>query len=268
MFRIKLASVSYTGQYIGNDLKFTLKIGNKTNQFQTKITLGLSYKPSQEKGTLIKAANIPGNIGTKISIELKVVEADVFIDDIGLGRFTFEIPKYSIWDKPYKYTVSVSESSKIAKLTFELQILCLHSLFAKLWKNHPAIKGIINPCSNNGKPNFDNQCAIRMSVAIVDSGINLDTFGGEFCWYQHGRRHILRAQQLADWLANQVIIFGNATKHRGVTSKNFADKLGIVFFRNFWGTGNQGDHIDIWNGKNIAGGSLDYFSRSEEVWFW
>jgi hypothetical protein len=39
-------------------------------------------------------------------------------------------------------------------------------------------------------------------------------------------------------------------------------------WRNFWGTGNQGDHIDLWNGEEIAHGTLDFFIRSEEVWFW
>ena len=31
---------------------------------------------------------------------------------------------------------------------------------------------------------------------------------------------------------------------------------------------NQGDHIDLLNGHQIAKGALDYFERSEEVWFW
>ena len=45
-------------------------------------------------------------------------------------------------------------------------------------------------------------------------------------------------------------------------------KTGIVFFRNSWGRGNQGDHIDLWDGSRVRKGGLDYFERSQEVWFW
>jgi hypothetical protein len=43
---------------------------------------------------------------------------------------------------------------------------------------------------------------------------------------------------------------------------------GVVFFKNFWGPGNQGDHIDLWSGYRLAGGEDDYFQRSQEIWFW
>jgi hypothetical protein len=36
----------------------------------------------------------------------------------------------------------------------------------------------------------------------------------------------------------------------------------------FGGSGNQGDHIDLWNGTQIARGDNEYFERSEEIWFW
>ena len=37
---------------------------------------------------------------------------------------------------------------------------------------------------------------------------------------------------------------------------------------NFWGPGNQGDHIDLWNGSSQAYGTDEYFYRAQEVWFW
>lgn len=45
---------------------------------------------------------------------------------------------------------------------------------------------------------------------------------------------------------------------------------------NFWGTGMQGDHVDVWNGSKQASyishpdplAGDDYFERAQEVWFW
>jgi len=48
--------------------------------------------------------------------------------------------------------------------------------FATLWLNHPAnLKPpIIEPCLDpHGKAVFENQCSIRMSVCLVNSGISL-----------------------------------------------------------------------------------------------
>jgi len=56
---------------------------------------------------------------------------------------------------------------------------------------------------------------------------------------------------------------------------------GIIFFQNYWGTGNQGDHIDLWNGTrlthwsswariqlHISGGSWSDYRKAEAIWFW
>ena len=57
---------------------------------------------------------------------------------------------------------------------------------------------------------------------------------------------------------------------------------GIVFFRNYWGPGRQGDHIDLWDTQRLTdisswlrlryGVSWDgYWSnylKSESIWFW
>jgi len=55
---------------------------------------------------------------------------------------------------------------------------------------------------------------------------------------------------------------------KNVTDTDFVGKRGIVYWQNFWGNDNQGDHIDLWDGARIAHGSNDYFERSEEIWFW
>jgi len=130
-----------------------------------------------------------------------------------------------------------------------------------------------NPCSNaNGVPNFSNQCAIRMSVCLADAGVDLSSCHAVRCWHGHGRRHIIRAQEFANWLASptgRLAIDGVVvTRRSNVTSADYSGMRGIVFFQNFWGVGNQGDHIDLWDGVRLRDGALDYFSRSEQVWFW
>lgn len=269
MFKVELVSIRYTKQNIGNDLVFVSDIKGQRKTFKPTLSFGSEFKPFAGQNILYSSSLVPAGVGAKVDFLFKVTEQDIFRDDIGSKQWQFTIPKYSIKDKLYNCSVSVSESSKRAEFVFQFKITCIHSLFSRLWNNHPATKGIINPCStDNGVPNFDNQCAIRMSVALADSGINLDSFTGEFCWHKHGKRHVLRAQELADWIASKSLLFGNIDKKVSVTDKYFKGKLGVVFFRNFWGTGNQGDHIDLWYGDHMARGASDYFIKSEEVWFW
>jgi len=142
--------------------------------------------------------------------------------------------------------------------------------FYTLVKNFPAFGNEPNlyPCSNNEKkPYFDNQCAIRMGEDFRSSGVDLSSFTGEKCWFkEHDYQHILRAEELANWMKNAPLWFGEMKKI--INSAEIASKTGIVFFKDFWGPGNTGDHIDLWNGKNTATGSNTSFTRSKEVWFW
>lgn len=131
------------------------------------------------------------------------------------------------------------------------------------------------PCSDaTGASPFANQCAIRMSSCLVDAGVSLTTCHAVRCWHGHGRRHVLRAQELADWLASAAgrLAIGaeveRSARNTQVSSSDYTGRKGIVFFQNFWGAGNQGDHIDLWNSSQMMHGSLDYFTRSERVWFW
>ena len=59
-------------------------------------------------------------------------------------------------------------------------------------------------------------------------------------------------------------------------------RTGIVFFQNYWGTGQQGDHIDMWNGTrmtdrltwvriNMRIGSVGLgsdYRQAQSAWFW
>jgi hypothetical protein len=109
-----------------------------------------------------------------------------------------------------------------------------------------------------------------MGLALQGAGVNTTSVRGARCWNGHGRKHILRVSDLVPWIEYKAQSIGCKKKvvFKNVTHNDFSGKQGIVCFQNFWGRNNQGDHIDLWNGTRIAKGDLDYFSRSEEVWFW
>jgi hypothetical protein len=111
---------------------------------------------------------------------------------------------------------------------------------------------------------------------MVRSGVSLTSYHGVFCWHKHGRQHPLRAEELKDWLNSKHATFlphraeiSKAPKgHQNKSFHSYLHSRGIVAFLNFWGANNQGDHIDLWNGKEIAHGDHDFFERSEQIWFW
>ena len=130
-----------------------------------------------------------------------------------------------------------------------------------------------HPCHDskgNVHAALENQCAIRLGLALQGAGVKTESVPGARCWNGHSRKHILRVLDLVPWIEKNATTIGckKKTVHKGVTYSDFAGKKGIAYFQNFYGRNNQGDHIDLWNGHQIAKGALDYFERSEEVWFW
>jgi hypothetical protein len=107
-----------------------------------------------------------------------------------------------------------------------------------------------------------------MGLTLAAVGVDLKAFKGARCWYQGHQHHVLRAQELADWLRTTPSLLGPVEIRRKVTSSDYLGRTGLVFFKNFWGEGNQGDHIDLWDGDELRAGATDYFERSEQVWFW
>ena len=140
---------------------------------------------------------------------------------------------------------------------------------AQLWTAHPDSQERPYPClSASGRPYFQNQCAIKMGLTLASVGVDLKAFKGARCWYQGHQHHVLRAQELADWLRTTPSLLGPVEIRRKVTHADYLGRTGLVFFKNFWGEGNQGDHIDLWDGDELRAGATDYFERSEQVWFW
>jgi hypothetical protein len=115
---------------------------------------------------------------------------------------------------------------------------------------------------------FENQCAIRMGVALKDSGMNLRSYTGARCWC--GKKHLIRVEQLARWLKRKRHEVGQHKSFKpGKNAREaVAGKTGIIVCRNFWGRGNQGDHIDLWDGITMRRGLASYMDRAEEVIFW
>ncbi|MGR5150149.1 T6SS effector amidase Tae4 family protein [Photobacterium alginatilyticum] len=124
--------------------------------------------------------------------------------------------------------------------------------FANLWKNHPYPQ---NPCD---KAHFPNQCAIRMGVALEKSGIDTSSFDLKYprrrCYpgFKHSPKHILAAQELANWIAANPNIFGQKKVITTERESSLKGIRGIIFIKNGWGST---DHIDVWNGETMKGGS-------------
>lgn len=151
--------------------------------------------------------------------------------------------------------------------------------FKKLWKNHPTVESFIDdaPCKVNGKRAFTNQCAIRMGQALHKSGIKLDSFKGAKCWHNHQPTHILRAEELANWIKSPFSPLKNIIVFKGADGfSQISGRKGIIFFKDYYGPGDQGDHIDLWNGSRLTkfktwiefafrGGK--HYAKAD-IWFW
>jgi hypothetical protein len=158
--------------------------------------------------------------------------------------------------------------------------------FITLWNNHPTIKGD-TPLID--KKTYENQCAINLSAALMRSGVSMKSYTGAWSWEKDKPKYAIRAQELANWLAapashlpTKVQKFGGKDVFGKIKGKS-----GIVFFQNYWGAGNQGDHIDLWNGSRLTDwrtwarihiriwnfglhslGAGSDFQKSQSVWFW
>ena len=152
---------------------------------------------------------------------------------------------------------------------------------AELWKNHPTILDKENaPCRNSaGASSYPNQCVVRLGLSLTRCGISLATYPGKFCDFGHGREHPIRVNDMRLWLhttasfsAGRTEISTRPARGKQKTSGDFDSRPGIVAFLDFYAPENSpyltGDHIDLWDGTQLALGNNDYFERSRELWFW
>lgn len=132
--------------------------------------------------------------------------------------------------------------------------------FSELWKCHPGWGS--RPCT------YKDQCAVRMGVALAACKVDLSSFTGMRCG--HAPKHILRAQELADWIAKKPTLFGEVEVYKRrklpkISHTDFAGKKGVVFIKDGWGAT---DHIDLWDGYSMKAGDTSYLSKGTEIWFW
>lgn len=112
---------------------------------------------------------------------------------------------------------------------------------------------------------LDNQCAIRVSRALIKAGWSKNVFKsasypGNVCPHGYARG----AQDLAAFLAKEI---GNRThgwSKPGSAPSAASGVRGIICFMKIPGFGGQG-HIDLWDGSATKTGA---YWNSETVWLW
>lgn len=162
--------------------------------------------------------------------------------------------------------------------------------FQKLWDSYPTIQGDKAPCKKNGKKNFEDQCAIRLGVALAQNGVKTLNLvpKSRHCWHHEVKEgHILAAEELANGLSKFPI--GGVQKkidlEPSTFQKDIAGKSGIIFFKDFYTRNGEsfrnrsGDHIDLWNGSRLTDWQTWFlissafniggdYKKSKEIWFW
>jgi hypothetical protein len=129
------------------------------------------------------------------------------------------------------------------------------SLFIKLWSSYPNEQF---PCKkSDGKPAWENQCAIRMSIALQGAGVSLTAYSDPKCAHGHARG----AEALANHL-HRILFWPKKGSYKEMADFVRARK-GIVFFKNL--NGNTTDHIDLWSGAQTKTG---WYDTAVELWFW
>ena len=145
------------------------------------------------------------------------------------------------------------------------------SIFQKIWKAYPKPYKI-PPCSDG----FQDQCAIRMSVALRGAGFELKNVenktnpkGQTYC--SHG--DVLGAYNLSEYLDERKF-FGSSVLYDG-TKQNVKqilnNKTGILFFENYKSRNSrshQNRHIEVWNGKKLVSPYDDQMFDSTIIKFW
>lgn len=133
--------------------------------------------------------------------------------------------------------------------------------FVKLWAGYPNSHPYVDPKTGDDPPGFDNQCAIKLSVALHATGIDLASFKGASVRVAAGKAAI-RAEELGAWLRVQHI--DGMLGPIDITGADWQDKIkgkhGIVAFDNYWTRPGEktptGDHIDLWDGSSLTSSGL------------
>jgi len=239
---------------------FKVKTGSSDGlSLRSEPTTKATTMDGKEKNIILSIPN-----GAKVTLESGKVQTS--------DKHTWYNVRYT--DKDKKDVTGWVASDYLEDLRPTLPTLS----WSALWDNRLADQDY--PCD---KKAFPNQCAIRIGVALEQAlkgtGVSLDSFDGVWCWQKldekHDRRHILRAQELADWLTKpeQTKLVGKVqiTGNKSYPADAYRRKKGIVFFQNI-PTNNPKlkgiDHIELWWGPTLEKDHHGYFGKCEQVWFW
>jgi hypothetical protein len=125
---------------------------------------------------------------------------------------------------------------------------------------------------------YFNQCAIRLSIALIKSGVDLSSTknitnpGGE-TFTKKGE--VLGAFNLAMFLKNKNVL-GLPDVYNGTTQNVLSlirGKTGIIFFQNFIEDGRRAysaTHIDLWNKTSFRAPSewISQMMDASVIYFW
>jgi hypothetical protein len=154
----------------------------------------------------------------------------------------------------------------------EVQLRALS--FQELWGAYPSDDPYDDPSGN-----YENQCAIRMSVTFHKVGSEMRSFSQKLIKPMPGKETLgriliagkptaTRAYELAQWL--QLRPFAGFSAAENITGPDWRSKVqgrtGIIFFHGYWrhdgdlADNLSGGHIDLWN-KDTLTPSLQSFMR-------
>lgn len=146
--------------------------------------------------------------------------------------------------------------------------------FATLLKNYP-MPYSPGPYSQDL---YYNQCAIRLSIALIKSGVSLSSTknytnpGGQTFT---AKGEVLGAYNLAKFLRGDDVL-GKPEIYNGMTQDVLSlinGRTGIIFFQGFIEDGTRTDqarHIDLWDGSAFRA-PADWTGQmmdSRTIWFW
>lgn len=142
--------------------------------------------------------------------------------------------------------------------------------FVVLWASYPSAYPFVNPKTGKPPPGYENQCAIKVSVAIHGIGVQMKSFRGA-AEKVNGLPVALLASQLAAWLKLQPFC-GLPKAPENVAGDNWQAKIrgrtGIVHFADYWARNESeraidkptGDHVDLWNRSRLTATGRSFFS--------
>lgn len=106
-----------------------------------------------------------------------------------------------------------------------------------------------------------NQCAVRLSRALIDSGVPMDSdYQGKLCRHGYARG----AQDLGAFLKKKWGVRDYGFEAPNKIPPQLSGKKGVIMFANIPDFDGQG-HIDLWDGTRTRTGS--YWSANP-IWFW